>query len=377
MTIRQSIIPRFLALPLVLALGLSGALAAAPATRAATGTPQEFVSFTAGNGAQSNYHFYPSGRESAGLLVHLDGDGQYGHNNPKSTYALGGTNGIVAKAHAQGFDVLSAKTPAQDNTWWTACSTNTRYMNDLLSHIRSANGSGETWFSGFSGGSEFLTGCYLPTQANTVGANGAVVFGGGGRPWVKVTPFTADTLASMSMHWVTGLDDTAANARDGYDALGKAQASEEYYAAAGFRTSGTWPEGVDHYNIGGRFGTYLGQVLEANQVQQPEPTTTQEPEPTTTQEPEPVAHEWVADVQPGRYHANITVDVPADADRRTIVWVYGPRGTYWYEYLFRRGTGTVQIGDRGDWLSPRTSYRYEVVNGGAVQASGTFTTAGR
>ena len=364
-------------------LALFLALSLVPAAHAATGNPQEFVSYTDSQGTRSNYHFYPSGRDNAGLLVHLDGDGQYGHDNPRSSYALAGSAGIVARGHAHGFDVLSVRTPSADKTWWTSCAPNTAYLNDLLAHIRGTYDSGPLWLSGFSGGSEFLSVCFIPSQANRLGAQGVVMFGGGGRAWPPEEPFTAQTLSTMSMHWITGLEDTAANSREGYDALGRAQSGYAYYLAAGVNSTGTWPEGIDHYNIGGKFGTFLGQVLpvlpEPEPEPEPDPVPDPEPEPEPEPEPDPVPviHEWVTDVTATRDYAYFTLDVPAEAARHTTVWVYGPYGTYWYETVRGRGVSTVRLGDPWDKLRPRTTYRYEIINGDVIQATGNFTTPRR
>lgn len=367
-------------------------------SRAIAADIKQFVPFTASNGASSNYHFYPASGSSAGLLVYLDGDGQYGHRNPSQSYAIGGGSGLAAQTTSRNLNFVSVQTPASDQTWWSACTRNEAYLTDLLAHVRSTHGvtSQEVWLTGFSGGAQFITQCYLPKRANTLAFGGTVVFGGGGKPNVGVTPFTADTKANLALHWVTGQNDTAANSSERYDALGYAKAGHSYYTSQGFRTWATWVPGVNHDQIGGKFGTYTGIALDASRKPQPTPTptptpttatprptptptpTTATPRPTptpTTATPSPTANprDWAVSVTPGRTSAELTITVPRNAERRTTVRVTSGRDQ-WTVTTYGTGTRTVEVGNRGGRLSPDTTYSYRVVNDDRTRAEGTFTT---
>lgn len=365
-------------------IAATGVMASAPDASASTGQDERFVPYTASNGASSNYHYYPSGVPGSGLVVYLDGDGQWGHNNPSSSYALGGSQGIVSQARARGLDVMSVHTPNRDKTWWTDCNRNAAYLQDLLTKVKSEKNinNSDVWITGFSGGAQFTTQCYLPKHANSITDGGTIVFGGGGKPYTTVTPFTPETKANLSLNWITGADDTAANSPERYDALWYAKDGAKWYRNAGFSTWEHYPAGVDHNDIGGQFGAYIGSVIDRDRASTPtpppptDPTPPTEPEPTPDpdpSEPAPITT-WKTTVKVARDYADITVIVPSGAKNNTTVWIDGPNGTYWYEYIKGRGTKTVRMGDPGDMLSPNTTYTYKVTNHGKTYATGKFTT---
>ncbi len=399
MPARHSLSTKLVAAATVGVFGTVAYLAASPGAVGAS--TEQFVSYTASNGAKSNYHFYPSGTTTGGLLVYLDGDGQYGHKNPSSSYAIGGRSGLAATSKARNLNFVSVQTPAADATWWTSCTRNERYLTDLIANVRSTRGitSNEIWLTGFSGGAQFITQCYLPIRGNSLARGGTVVFGGGGRPNVSVTPFTAATKANLSLHWVTGTQDIAANSSERYDALGYAKAGASYYARQGFKTSTTWVSGVTHSSITGTFGRYTGIALDASRpatnptptpTATPKPTATATPKPTATATPRPTptatprptptptptASGWTTSVRASRTYADITVTIPRTADRRTSIRVEGGRG-YWWESVSGTGTRTVRVGDSGGRLQAGREYTYRVFNDGVLRAEGTFsTTAG-
>lgn len=243
------------------------AIVASPPAHAAS---QQFVDFTAGNGASADYHYYPASG-SGGLLIYLDGEGQWGHENPADSYALGGKSGIAAQGNARGLNVLSARTPSGES-WNSSCSRNAAYLTDLIADIRAEKkiASSEIWLTGFSGGAQFITTCYLPAKAEGLGSGGAIVFGGGGAP-SKGSALGEAAKRTLSLHWVTGSGDTARNSDEGFDALAFAKAGASYYAGEGFTTSTTWVPGVDHDSISGRFGGYIGQTLDAARSTAPAP----------------------------------------------------------------------------------------------------------
>ena len=63
-------------------------------------TDRTNLSFTS-NGYTSTYHLYAGGLDwskSVGLLIYTDGSGEFGLKNPKSSYLLAGSDGMIAVA---------------------------------------------------------------------------------------------------------------------------------------------------------------------------------------------------------------------------------------------------------------------------------------
>lgn len=246
-------------------LGLQQQAQAAPGQ----GRAGKEISFKASNGDSSTYRYYPANGSSDGLLVYLDGDGQWGYLNPSSSWALGGQHGIVAQANSRGFSVLAVKAPSADLKWWTRYQRKVLYFHELLQHVQRTIGynNNNLVLTGYSGGAQFITQSYLPMKGNSIGGGGVIVFGGGGVPEVRKdeqVPFSANLKKNLWMCWVTGTDDTAANSPEGYDGLAEAMAGKRYYASQGFSTWSHWPEGVDHEEIGGQFGGYIGMILDSD-----------------------------------------------------------------------------------------------------------------
>lgn len=354
-----------------LAVATAAALAiTAPApAHAAAGVTRLNVAYTSPAGVSAKYHYFPSGNTDAGLLVYLDGDGQWGFDHPTAGYALGGSAGIVAAAQARGLDVLAVRTPASDGTWWRQCARNADYLKSLMTQAGLAYDQNRVWLTGYSGGAQFITQCYLPRASSTIGGGGSVVFGGGGAPTVSVTPATASFKKAFTMHWITGTDDTAARSSEGYDALKYAKAGARYYARQGYTTRTTWPTGIDHDEITGQFGNYIGKALDASGA----PTTGSTPIPT----PSPTTSAWTTNVSVTSTYADVTVSVPATAAGKKVrVTAYGSDGSYWYdEASGAAGAMTFRLGDPGDWLSTQTTYTYTVTVAGTQVARGSFRTA--
>lgn len=242
---------------------------AAPAQAASTGgsggsyDDRTFQSFTASNGQSSQYHVYANGSsaaEPAGLLLQFHGDGAYEFKNPSSSYSLGGSSGIVAKARERDFITVAALSPDKSGsiTWWESGSQNADYVRDLLAKIkREYNIDTERiWLVGYSGGAQFITQYFLPKHSSTIDGGGSVVFGGGGVPRVSAQSFAAGMRTDFSMHWYTGQND---NGR--YNALGDARNGSSWYTARGFETSLQTPAGVGH-SLSGRFGGVVAQQLD-------------------------------------------------------------------------------------------------------------------
>ena len=221
------------------------------------------LSFTAA-GVTSKFHVFPV-TAAKGILFYLDGDGQWAFDNASSSYALGGSNGIVEQARKRGYMTVAVRTPDRQGTptWWEDGAKNSVYFDALRNEIgKQYPGAKENWLTGYSGGAQFLTQSYLPQHPEAMLAGGgAVMMGGGGTPELKVKGFTKAQTDAFTMHWYTGAADIAANSDENYDALGEAKAGKAWYAKAGFRTSSSYPKGVDH-DLSGRFGSAIGTALD-------------------------------------------------------------------------------------------------------------------
>ena len=379
------------------ALAVAGAVAAGgPAAATDDATTATFQRTTAA-GRTVSYHVWSANTaDPKGVVYYLDGDGQWGFDNPASPYALGGSDGIVANARQRGFVTVAVRTPDSSGTWWRNGRDNADVVDAMMDQVvdqLSLDSSDQEWLVGFSGGAQQITQYFLPEYPDAVRNGGFVVLGGGGAPIASDTGISRMASRDVHGHWYTGAADTAGNSDEGYDALGYARAGERAYAGRGVSTSAQYPAGVTH-ELDGRFGGVVGSVLDANpsaSTPAPEPTTpapspttpapTPEPttpaptpEPTTPEPTQPPSDSWSTSVRTERNYAYVSVDVPRGTRGSTTVRADGPRGTYWYQT--QRGTGekTFRMGDRGDTLERRTSYTYTVTNGGKTVASGSFTT---
>lgn len=224
------------------------------------------ASYTDAAGTSSTYHLYTSkvaDSRPVGVVVYLDGDGMYGHRNPTSTWALGGSGGVVAQAGSRGYATLSIKTPSSDGTFWSKGRVNATYVASLIQSIRSELGVQRTWLVGYSGGSQLITQYLLPAYSSIFApGGGAVITGGGGAPSGSPTIDPALT-SGFPMLWYTGSLDDGRGQSDGYNGLADAKRGQSWYAARGFAATRQEPAGLDHEDLGTRFGTVLGGQLDA------------------------------------------------------------------------------------------------------------------
>ncbi|QQS00631.1 MAG: hypothetical protein IPK37_17795 [Austwickia sp.] len=224
------------------------------------------ASYTDPAGTSSTYHLFTSKvaqQRPVGVVVYLDGDGMYGHRNPSSTWALGGSGGVVAQAGARGYATLSIKTPSADGTFWSKGRVNAAYVAALIESIRSELGVQRTWLVGYSGGSQLITQYLLPAHSAIFAAGGgAVITGGGGAPSGDPT-ISAALKSGFPMLWYTGSIDDGRGQSDGYNGLADAKRGQSWYAARGFNATRQEPAGLDHEDLGTRFGTVLASQLDA------------------------------------------------------------------------------------------------------------------
>ena len=60
----------------------------------------------------------------------------------------------------------------------------------------------------------------------------------------------------------SGTDDDGRNTSDGYDAIRDARAGHAWYLDHGYAATLETPAGVDHNDLGGRFGTVLAEQID-------------------------------------------------------------------------------------------------------------------
>jgi hypothetical protein len=269
------------------------ATVAVPPASAAPMVDRTNVAFSAG-GLSSQYHVYAGGldvTQPLGLLLQFHGDGAYEFLHPSSSYSLGGSNGIVAKAREHNLITVPVLSPDKVGsvTWWESGSENADYVEALLAHLRSeypAIRSDRIWLVGYSGGAQFITQFYLPKHSDTIAGGGSVVFGGGGSPRVVVKPFASALKSAFPMHWYTGLADDGSGGS--YNALRDARAGSAFYRDRGFVVDLETPSGVGH-GLSGRFGPIVGRHLadHADDATTPAPTPVPTPVPTPAPAPAP------------------------------------------------------------------------------------------
>lgn len=228
-------------------------------------TDQGRRAFTAGNGHTGRYLLYAAGIDPSkpvGLIVYLDGTGEFGVDNPDSPYVLGGSSGLVATGKARNMITLAVESPDQSCECWHTGDTS-GYADFLAALIEEQFGAypvGEVWLTGFSSGAQEVTRFLVPRHPEIMRLGGGwVVFGGGGPPAGNASAVTIPAMAGVRGHWFTGTADTSVP----MTAAWGAQAGERFYARRGVVTSGEYPSGVGHA-LDGRLGRTVAQVIDAS-----------------------------------------------------------------------------------------------------------------
>ena len=229
-------------------------------------------SYTDSDDETSDCIFYAADGAPVGLVVYLDGDGQFFHSqggqsqDERSPGGLAGVGGVVEAAGARGFDVVSVRSPGDDGMWWLDDQDGKiRYLEETLDYVAAECGANmdQLWLVGYSGGSEFISQRFFPAYAERMPGGGFINFGGGDAPEERAAAFSGDAKERLSLNWVTGTRDVPANSLDGFDGSGHARNSLAYYRSAGFgHTWSEWPDD-DHGSITEKFGSYVGRVLDA------------------------------------------------------------------------------------------------------------------
>ncbi|HEV7871362.1 MAG TPA: hypothetical protein VGO95_08915 [Modestobacter sp.] len=199
-----------------------------------------------------------------GLLVYADGTGEYGLENPNSSYAIGGSAGLAAVARAHNMVLVTPFSPNRSCQCWEQGDATgyANYVAALISQVKTQYGAGELWFSGYSSGAQAATRFVFPAHPELwSGGGGVIAIGGGGAPAGRAASIPAAVTSNVVMRWDTGAQDTGSGG--GFNALSGpygAQAGERWYASQGFNTQLVSPAGVTH-DRSGQFGRIVDGFL--------------------------------------------------------------------------------------------------------------------
>lgn len=235
-----------------------------------------FQGYTApGNGYGSYYHRYAADLDwtkPVGLWVHFHGDGGFEVENPTSAYGLAGPNGMIAQAKARNMVLLVPFTPDDAvgrKTWWAwyGKEENPRYAKDLIVAIMGAFNidTRRIWFTGYSGGAQFITRYLIPHWGSTMGISGGgmVAIAGGQAPAATFEPFNPTFKAAFHTQWYVGEFDDGTGPGDGFNAIAAAEAGKTWYAGQGFGNEISYLTGKAHV-LDGWFGLISGRAIDAH-----------------------------------------------------------------------------------------------------------------
>jgi hypothetical protein len=248
------------------AAGSSTAAPVRPAGAPAGPLTNRTASFSAA-GHTANYLIYAEGIDTSrpvGLLVYADGTGEYGLQNPTSSYAIGGSAGLAAVARAHNMVLVAPFSPNTSCRCWEQgdAAGYANYLAALIGAVQAQYGTDDLWMSGYSSGAQAATRFLFPAHPELwAGGGGVIAIGGGGAPAGRATSIPASIRDNVVLRWDTGALDTGSNG--GFNALSGsygAQAGERWYAGQGFDTAIVVPAGVGH-GRSGEFGRIVGGFI--------------------------------------------------------------------------------------------------------------------
>lgn len=234
------------------------------------GQDQQFLSFTH-EGLTSKYHLYAAGLDwtkPVGILIYCDGTGEYGLNNPNTSYLMAGENGLAAVAKRHNLILLTPMAPggkcdsASGVCWYqhsgsVSMAQKTAWSVALIEHVYTRYNVDKTrvCFGGYSSGAEWAAHFFGPKAASSLVSDGVGVcisYGG----YYGGTPTISDTFKrNVVMTWDVGDSGTTETA-----ALAAARRGEAWYRGQGFKTSLTVVPGQTH-SRSGQFGAVVDREI--------------------------------------------------------------------------------------------------------------------
>lgn len=206
--------------------------------------------FKDSRGTESSYHVFNHGIDAdkpVGVLIHLHGDGGGEYDSPQ-----GFATCASALAAEHNMVTVVPRTPdTETDTWWQDMNSNQHWLNELSAKVINDFNidRNQIWWSGYSGGAEFLSYSMLHKNPDLV-TGGAIMMAGGGAPtWVNKN-FDQGYLANTPLYWVVGELDDGSTSIDGFDALSAAREGSKWYREQGFNHATlNVIQNHDHYSL--------------------------------------------------------------------------------------------------------------------------------
>lgn len=208
--------------------------------------------FTYSNGgAQGHYRVFSEGvdfSQPVSVVLRLHGDGAYEYGNP--SYLLDDVAAVASRHNAV---VIAPRTPDPASaTWWKNSELSGSWLAGFVDDVVVGEygfDSSDIYWMGYSGGAELLTRHFILTYPEKV-TGGALLLGGGGRPW----GFSDSDVASAArlvgpLTWKTGTADNGTRPNQSWDAYSAVQEGVDYYQGNGFNVGAEFPAGVDHFGL--------------------------------------------------------------------------------------------------------------------------------
>ncbi|MCW2677437.1 MAG: hypothetical protein JWR70_2477 [Modestobacter sp.] len=246
--------------------GSSTAAPSRPTAAPAGPLTNRIASFSAA-GNSADYRVFAEGIDTSkpvGLLVYADGTGEYGLENPTSSYAIGGSGGLAAVARAHNMVLATPFSPNRSCKCWEQGDATgyANYLAALISQLKGQYGAGQLWFAGYSSGAQAATRFLFPAHHELwSGGGGVIAIGGGGAPAGTSASIPAQVKTNIVLRWDTGALDTGSGG--GFNALSGpygTQVGQRWYADQGFNTQLVTPAGVGH-DRSGEFGRIVAGFL--------------------------------------------------------------------------------------------------------------------
>lgn len=360
----------------LLALSLCASLPAIAASSGGSGGPTTDRTNQAFTGSKytSSYHIYAAGLDwskPVGMLIYADGSGEYGLKNPGSTYLLAGADGLINVAKRNNMLLLTPLSPnkacsdGDGSCWYMGDPVGyAKWAEELVTHVQSLYPieKDRVAFGGYSSGAQLATEWWVPSGAaqRTMSDGVVVAISYGGSPKMSEINYDANFKSRIHMNWNVGSRDSAYTTNGSYGV----KAGYNHYTNKAFATSLHVIDGMGHSR------NDFGKVMEA-QIKQHVPATGSGPNPPPPPPPPPQPSPFQTTVQPGSTSATFLVDVPANTQPATYVYIFWGNGNYRYRYSYQDGVDVPFVFDA---LRSGREYDYEVWSNEVLRAEGTFRT---